>query len=140
MSKAYDLGKDLGKAITSGISKLRFLPGGDDYDALIDFPYQYFMAYEPSDDMILRGKVRRVGREKWCAQSDLRLTNPPSVDVGWKLFRDSGEYDYMREEYCLKGFPRRYNGKLYVVIADRVDDATPPPNNPQSWQEMVEAV
>jgi len=36
MSKAYESAK----AISSNLAKLRFLPGGDDYDALVGFPFK----------------------------------------------------------------------------------------------------
>jgi len=80
------------------------------------------------------------------------VDNPPPTNPLCKLFRDSGRYDpdgtprnWVREEYCLKGFERYYDGgdpqrtDWYAVKSGRVDSATPPPNDAQNWQKKITA-
>lgn len=134
----YNIGFELGANVVKSMSLNRYLPGGDDYEALVYAPYQCFAEYEPSDDMILRGKVRRIGHIKWVAQNDLRLDREPSAQNGWKPFRSRADEDWMREEYCLKGVIRGYptlQDKKYRAKYN-VDSATPPPNDTQSWEEV----
>ena len=136
MSIAYEKGK----AITKGIGYMRFLPATNNYTALVTLPYMCFEEYAPDGQrMYERGEVVRVGREKYLLQGDGRIDvdKPPPVNPLCKLFRDSGRYPWVREEYCLQGFEREYNGEWYKVIADRVDDATIPPNS-QAWEKIEE--
>jgi len=64
-------------------------------------------------------------------------------------FRDARGYDndgtprkWVPKEYCLNGFPRYCDGGdpqrtgWYIVISDRVDSATPPPNDAQNWKRL----
>jgi len=114
------------------------LPGGDDYEGLAILPYDWFTEYEPSDDMILRGKVRRVGKIKWVAQNDLRLDSEPSVQNGWKPFRSRADEDWMREEFCLKGVNRGYPtlGDEVYRAKNNVDSALVPPNDLANWEKL----
>ena len=128
---------DRGYRTSKAVALLRFMPGGEDYEALVYLPYLCFAEYELSNEQIQRGKVRRVGRVKWCAQGDLNLDREPSVQNGWKPFRDELEYDWEREEYVLAGSIRGYptlTDKKYRA-KNNVDSATPPPNDEQNWEE-----
>jgi len=76
---------------------------------------------------------------KWLLQNWGRLD--PDIPLERqslvKLFRDPRRYEWVREEYCINGFERSYDGVWYRVRAASVDDATPPPNNPQAWEETT---
>ena len=108
-------------------------------EALARAPYMFFPSYVP--DALReynRGEAFRIGHEKYLLQNWGKLDPniPLSEQSLCKLFRDSGRYPWVREEYCLKGYERLYNGVWYRVIAERVDDATPPPNNAQAWEAV----
>ena len=108
-------------------------------DALAAAPWKWFAEYAPDPErMYYRGEVIRVETYKYLIQSQGRIENdrPPAVNPLCKLFRDPGLYEWVREEYCLRGYVRGYEGKFYQVIAARVDSATPPPNDPASWKEI----
>lgn len=146
MSKARDAGKSIGEALT----KVNWYWS---MDALVLLPALLFAEYVPdSNRMYSRGEVIRTGSNKWLLQGDGRIdpNNPPATNSLCKLFRDDGRYDpdgtprnWWREEYCVRDFERYYedpnqpkNTGWYRVIVDRVDDATPPPNEPQSWEKV----
>ena len=132
--------RESGRIFASGIRALglvRFLPSTNNYDALIAAHYSYFQKYTPdSERMYDRGEVVRDGINKWLLQGDGRLDAaiPLENQSLLKLFRDNGRYEWAREEYVLQGFERSYNGQWYRCIAVREDSATPPPNNPASWE------
>ena len=82
-----------------------------------------------------RGNVVIDGINKYLLQGDGRLDNRPLSEQSLlKLFRDDGEYEWVREEYCLNGWIRVYMGKRYEVISDYVDSATPPSNDERNWK------
>ena len=108
-------------------------------EALVRAPFMFFSVYVPDARREYnRGEVVRIDHEKYLLQNWGKLDPniPLSEQSLCKLFRDSGRYSWVREEYCLKGYERLYNGVWYCVIADRVDDATPPPNNTQAWERL----
>jgi len=137
---AYDLMFGVGR----GIRKIRFLPATNNYEALIDIPAMVFEEYTPDPQrMYDRGEVLRMQDDdvsKYLLTGDGRIQNnqPPPVNSLCKLFRNAGldgQFEWVREEFCMKGFIRSYNGKLYEVTAERVDDATAPPNS-NAWKEV----
>jgi len=143
MSAAYDKGK----AITEAIGYLKFLPSTNNYIALVTFPYLLFEEYVPDGNrMYERGQVVRVDKEKYLLQGDGRIDidRPPPINSLCKLFRDGGEYDWVREEFCLKGFVRYWENPerpqdtgWYKVIADNAgDNNTPPPGVPTAWEKL----
>jgi len=131
-SRAYRAGYD-------SIDALTYVNWYWSMEALVRMPYTFFKPYVPDGQRdYQRGEVVREGIVKWLLQGDGRLDpgRPLMEQSLVKMFRDGhGEYDWFREEYCLEGFRRRYNGVLYVVISDRADDATPPPNDTRNWAE-----
>jgi len=130
MSTAYEKGK----AITEAIGTLLFTPSTRNYTALVKFPYLCFAQYTPGDNNDYeRGTVFRDGSSKLLMEYDGKF------DISrCKLFRDGGEYDWVREEFCLFGFVRRSGGGRYRVKVPSVDSATPPENDPQSWEKLDE--
>jgi len=105
-----------------------------------------FAEYVPDPDrMYDRGEVIRVENGKYLIQNWGRIdpTQPPPVNPLCKLFRDGGRYDWVREEYCIKGFERYYDDGdpqrtgWYRVITDNAgDNVTPPPGVPQTWEKV----
>jgi|GEM_PF-3166731 len=108
------------------------------FDVLANLPASYFPEYVPDPERTyFKGDVVRGGEvEKYMAQNQTTTSAHPSQNPMFKLFRDGGLYEWVREEYCLRGFVRSYAGKWYEVTAARVDSATPPPNDPASWKEI----
>jgi len=115
-------------------------------EALVRAPALIFSEYVPDGKREYnRGEVVREGSSKWLLQNWGKLD--PGIPLNQqnlcKLFRDSGRYPWVREEYCLKGFERYYDdgdpGRTgwYVVISERVDSGTPPPNDSQNWQKIA---
>ena len=132
MSKARDAGKSIGEA-------LRYVDFFYSMEALARLPAMLFAEYAPDPDRNYnRGEVVRVDNAKYLLQNWGRIdpAQPPPVNSLCKLFRDGGRYEWAREEYCIRGFERSYEGVWYRVTADSVDDATPPPNNPQAWERL----
>ena len=138
--KTYELMLGIGR----GIRKIRFLPATNNYEALIDLPAAVFEKYKPDPErMYDRGEVLRMPGDdvsKYLLTGDGRIQNdrPPPENSLCKLFRNAGldgQFDWIREEFCMRGFIRRHDGKLYEVTAERVDDGTPPPNS-GSWREV----
>ena len=114
-------------------------------EALVRAPFMFFPEYVPdSNREYNRGEVVREGGNKWLFENWGKLD--PSIPLEQqpllKLFRDSRQYDYFPGEYCLKDFPRYFHDPdpqrdgLYVVISERVDSKTPPPNDAQNWQKL----
>ena len=153
----------LGHDIIEGIGEIRFTPGTQNYNAVVILPYSVFRQYAMdvlrperivSNYFYERGEVACVDRCKFLLDGDRRLNpNDPNeipriegneVKPGnLKLFRDSGRYNWVRNEYCLKGFERYFEDSnrpdktgWYTVISARVDSSTPPPDDYQNWQKM----
>jgi len=132
MSKARDTGLQIGEAF-----KYIDFFSGKSMEALIRLPYLLFSEYVPDGNREYeRGEVVRVGNCKYLLQNWGKLNPdiPLSQQSLCKLFRDSGRYEWVREEYCIKGFERYYQDSdpnrtgWYRVISERVDSGTPPPN------------
>ena len=115
-------------------------------EALVRAPFIFFEEYVPDAQReYARGNVIKQGNCKWLFENwgkldpDIPLNQQPLL----KLFRDSGQYDYFPGEYCLKGFIRYYHDQdperagWYIVISERVDSKTPPPNDYQSWEKVL---
>ena len=133
MSRARDTGKSIAEAFT-------YVNWYWSMEALVRMPAMFFQEYVPDGDRFYeRGEVVRIGTYKYLLQGDgrIQVDNPPPTNSLCKLFRDSGRYEWVREEYCIKGFERSYNDVWYRVIVDRVDDATPPSNS-NAWEEVTE--
>jgi len=110
-------------------------------EALVRASFTIFSEYVPDGTREYnRGEVVRDGANKWLLQNWGRLD--PNIPLNQnpllKLFRDGGRYEWVREEYCLKGFERYYDGDWYKVIAERADSAIPPPNDGQNWEKIEE--
>jgi len=108
-------------------------------EALVRAPHMIFAEYVPDPNReYARGNVVREGQNKWLLQNWGRLD--PNIPLGQqnllKLFRGGERYEWVREEYCIKGYERSYEGVWYRVISERVDDSTPPPNSPQNWLKI----
>ena len=107
-------------------------------DLLAKLPASTFPEYtlDPNKTYFKGEAVRTSDTDKYMAQNQTTTSLHPSQNPMFKLFRDNGLYEWVREEYCLRGYVRSYEGKWYEVIAARVDSATPPPNDPASWREI----
>jgi len=147
MSRAFETGKSIGEAF-------RYIDffSGKGPEALVRLPYLLFPEYvaDGSRDYE-RGEVIRVGAEKYLLQNWGRIdpANPPRIEGTQvfpsicKLFRDSGRYDWVREEYVIKGFERYYSDGdpsrtgWYRCIADNAgDNNTPPSGVPTVWEKL----
>ena len=132
----------IGYAIGDGLKYIDFWTAKNQ-EALVRLPYIVFAEYVPDPQREYeRGEVVRMGCNKYLLQNFGKIdpANPPPTNSLCKLFRDKNSHDpdgtdreWVKEEYCLKGFERKYNGIWYVVIADRVDSGTPPINDAASW-------
>jgi len=140
MSRAREFGKQLGMA-------LAYVDWYNSMEALVRMPAPAFMLYVPDPDrMYNRGEVVRIGAEKWLLQNwgRIEVDKPPHINPLCKLFRDAGRYPWFSEEYCLNGFERYWEDPdsnrtgWYRLIADRIDDSTAPPFNPQAWEKLAE--
>ena len=137
-----------GYRITEGISFIRFIPSTPNFTALVTLPYTLFEKYKPDGSrMYERGEVVRVDKEKYLLQNDGKIdpANPPPTNPLCKLFRDDRRYNWVREEFCLRGFERYYDGGdpgrtgWYRVIAAVADSATPPPSLVGTvWEKVKE--
>ena len=139
MNKFREAGKIFGGAMQA-VKKIDFSVSERNFEALIDFHFSYFAEYAPDADRMYNfGEVVRVGNSKYLIQNQGRIDvdRPPEVNPLCKLFRDSGEYEWVREEFCMVGFVRIYEGVRYVALRN-VDDSTPPLNNPQAWERLTE--
>jgi len=137
MSREFDVGLALGSA-TQMVKLIDFSVSERNHTALVIAHWSLFDEYVPDPErMYNRGEVVRVGGSKYLLQNQGRidLDKPPEINPLCKLFRDAGRYEWAREEYCLRGFERQYDGEWYRVTADRVDDSTPPPNS-NSWERV----
>ena len=145
--------KDKGKQIGEALSLIDFSVSERNFTALVKLPALLFSEYvEDGNREYIRGEVIRVGNCKYLLQNWGKIdpNNPPRVEGNQvfpslcKLFRDSGRYEWVKEEFCLKGFERHYDDGdpnrtgWYVVISERVDGGTPPPNDYQNWQKIIE--
>jgi len=139
---------DLMLGVSRGVRKIRFLPATNNYEALIDLPALLFEEYTNADPdrMYDRGEVLKMPGDKvskYLLTGDGRIQpdKPPPENSLCKLFRNAGldgAFEWVREEFCTRGFLRHHNGKLWRVKVDRVDDATPPPNATDRWEEVTE--
>ena len=139
MTTARDTGKQIGEA-------LQLVDWFYSMEALVRLPYMLFTEYIPDGErMYNRGEVIRVGNAKYLLQNWGRIdpNQPPPVNPLCKLFRDSGRYEWVREEYCIKGFERYYDDGdpqrtgWYRVIADNAgDNNAPPPGVPMTWEKV----
>lgn len=128
------------------MSFIRFIPSTPNYEALVRLPAMMFREYIPdAQRMYERGEVIRVDSCKYLLQGDGRIDidKPPSANPLCKLFRDGGRYEWVREEYCSRGFERYYDDGdpqrtgWYRVTADNAgDNNTPPPGIPQTWKKL----
>jgi len=107
-------------------------------DLLAKLAASNFPEYVPDPEKTyFKGEVVRTSdTDKYMAQNQTTTSVHPSQNPTFKLFRDDLIYEWVREEYCLRGYVRGYEGKFYQVIAARVDSATPPPNDTASWKEI----
>jgi len=141
MSRAFDTGKSIGEAFAF----IDFFSGKGP-EALVRLPYLLFPEYVPDLQRdYQRGEVIRVGSNKYLLQNwgRIDIDRPPEINPLCKLFRDGGRYDWVREEYCIKGFERYYDDGdpertgWYRVIADNAgDNNTPPPGVPMIWEKV----
>jgi len=133
---------EVGKGISIGLRKIRFNPSTPNFEALTHLPAFPFETWSQSNDMIERGEVRKMPDDnvsKYLYQGDVRGDRPPNTEPQCKLFRHAGHdgtLEWIEEEFCMRGFIRKYNDVLYEVIVDRVDDKTVPPNS-TSWRVFV---
>ena len=136
MNRGYYLGTQLGDAFTD----IDFFFS---MEALSKMPALLFPQYVPDGNREwVRGEVFRDGDRKCLLQNWGRLDPAKSLEEQslLKFFRGPQRQIWMREEYCLNGFERidPNNGKAYRVKSDRVDSSTPPANDPQNWEEVIE--
>jgi len=149
MNKAYEAGKTIGEAI----SLIDFSVSERNHIALVKLPALLFKEYVPDGNReYQRGEVIRVGTEKYLLQNFGKIdpNNPPRIEGNQvqpslcKLFRDAERYNWVREEFCLKGFERYFDDGdpvrtgWYIVISDVVDNAAPPNALPQNWEKLPE--
>ena len=145
--------RETGRQIGEAISLIDFSISKRNMIALVKFPALLFAEYVPDGNREYeRGEVIRVGNYKFLLQNWGKIdpNNPPRVEGNQvypslcKLFRDAGRYDWVREEFCLKGFERHYDDGdanrtgWYRVVSDSVDSGTPPPNDSQNWQKVID--
>jgi len=101
------------------------------HESLTRLPAAVFDEYVPDPNrMYNRGEVITINECKYLIQNWGRIDPeiPPPTNPLCKLFRDNGRYDWVREEYCSRGFERYYEDDWYRVIADNAgDNNTPPP-------------
>ena len=106
--------------------------------ALARAPSPIFDEYVPDGQReYQRGEVVRIKHEKYLLENWGKIDPaiPPDKNPLCKLFRDGGRYPYVPKEYCLKGYPRYWEDAnperegWFEVIAEMVDDSTPPPDN-----------
>jgi len=145
-SKAFETGYWLGQVMKS-VKDIDFSVSERNAISLVNMPYIVFDEYVPDGNReYQRGEVIRIDKEKYLLQNWGKIdpSDPPRIEDNQvrpslvKLFRDGGLYDWVREEFCLEGFPRRYDGIVYRLKSNVCDSATPPPNDPQNWEEVVE--
>jgi len=113
------------------------------HEALVRLPPIVFQGYiNDPERQYNRGEVIAINECKYLIQNWGRIDSQPRIEGDQvqpslcKLFRDSGRYDWVKEEYCAKGFERFYNGEWYRVISSNVDSGTPPPNDYQNWEKL----
>ena len=148
--ESYERASRIGPAM----KKLRLMPATPNYEFLATIPARFVPKYAYRSENWERGEFFRVGNDKYLVQNDGRIDagEPPPVNPLCKLFRDESGYGpdgsmrlWVREEFCVKGTERYYDGGdpqrtgWYIVISDRVDSATPPPNDAQNWEKRQEA-
>ena len=145
--------KDKAKQIGEAINLIDFSVSERNMIALVKLPSLLFAEYVPDGNReYQRGEVIRVGSNKFLLQNWGKIdpSNPPRIENNQvqpslcKLFRDNGRYDWVKEEFCLKGFKRYYNDGdpnrtgWYVVVSERVDSGTPPPNDSMNWSKLID--
>ena len=143
---AYKQGQRQGIAMSKLTLKI---PDNDCYTFLIYCSAAFIPEYEYVPNKTWeRGKFTRVGNNKYLFEGDIRLNDGESPASRCKLFRDENANNpdgtprsWVREEFCIKDTLRYYSdgdpGRTgwYRVISDRVDSATPPPNDTMNWSK-----
>ena len=147
--------KEFGKQIGEAIRLIDFSVSERNMVALVKLPAFLFPEYVPDGQReYQRGEVIRVGNNKYLLQNWGKIDpkNSPRIENGrvepslCKLFRDGGRYEWVREEFCLRGFERYYDdgdpGRTgwYRVVSESVDSGTPPPNDSQNWEKDLKNV
>jgi hypothetical protein len=141
-----EAGIDIGK----GIGFIRFLPATNNYEALVRIPASLFQEYTPDNErMYERGEVLKMPGDnvsKYLLTGDGRIQTdrPPPENSLCRLFRHSGRFEWVREEYCSRGFERHYTdpnnhermGWYRVTANNAGDNNTPPPNIPHVWERL----
>jgi hypothetical protein len=147
--------REKGRQIGEGIALLRFLPATNNYKALNRFPAFLFQEYKPDPERNYeRGEVIRMPDDsvsKYLLTGDGRIQSTPRIENNQvqpsllKLFRNAARANWVREEFCERGFERYWENPQrpeengwYRVIVDVVDDADTPPNAPQRWERLPE--
>ena len=146
--------REAGRQIGEALSLIDFSVSERNYDALVRLPSLLFAAYEADGSReYARGEVVRVGNNKFLMQNWGKIdpANPPRIEDGvvlpslCKLFRDGGRYDWVREEWCIRGYERYYEDKsrpentgwYRVVMSNAGDNNTAPPYTPLAVWERV---
>ena len=139
---------EMGKSIGEALRMIDYSVSERCMTALVKLPALPFEEYVPDGNREYeRGEVIRVGNNKFLIQNWGKIdpANPPRVENGQvqpqlcKLFRDSGRYEWVKEEFCLLGFERYYDDGdenrtgWYRVVSNVVDSGTPPPNDDRNW-------
>ena len=142
-SKNYDLGFSLG----AGLSYIRFIPSTNNFKALVRLPAMAFQEYvaDPNRDYERGEVITMPGDEvsKYLLTGDGRIQTTARIENDQvqpsllKLFRNKEPAPWVREEFCELGFERTYQGHTYKVKVAVVDDATPPPNATDRWDQVV---
>ena len=134
---------DADAALSALLRGFDYATGGERaYRQLLLAPYRHFEEWDgDTGRQYQKGDVVRTGEWKWLLQNNGNISPNPAGSGLTKLFRstDSHEEDgapreWEREEFCIFGMERLYNGAWYRVKAPVVDSATPPPNDAASWE------
>ena len=135
---------NLAETTKDNLSLIDFSVSERNAKALVGLDYILFSEYlhDPSRQY-QRGEVVRVGEYKYLLTNNGNITTNPADSTLCKLFRSKASYDldgtpreWVREEFCMRGFERHYNNKWYRVKVDVVDSATPPSNDTNAWEEI----
>ena len=125
------------------IANTDFSLGERSLRALLAYPYIHFEEWDgDTNRQYQRGEVIRYGEIKLLIQNNGNINNPDPVQAGiTKVVRTTASHnddgtarEWIREEFCIKGMERLYNGIWYRVKASVVDSATPPSNDTGSWE------
>jgi len=144
-----------GARLGISLGKLTLMISDNDcYEFLIYCPAESITEYKYEPEKTWRrGKFTRVGNDKYLFEYDIKFDNAsesPAIKAGCKLFRDENRFNpdgsiryWTREEYCIKGTVRWHDAPdrpqdtgWWEVYSERVDSATPPPNDAQNWRKI----